>query len=268
MKYEVYRANKKGGKYVKIKTTTSCSHIDKGNASGNAFFYKRCAYQMNNKVDEAFSIVEVEVATTPEKEIIQQPTPTYTVTFTDGDIVIGIPQIVEHGKAAIEPEVPTKDGYVFDGWDKAFIYVRCDLLVNSRWKEAANKPELSTLSEETERLLRMDYLEYSKSKGWTTLFGGSPITTDDIIVGQYYGTVNGCEIISMIAGTAEHAYSQADTQIEAAGYIIIHNNGKINFVHAGGTFMSVKEAYDRGYFSKENVYGAGCLIDASFKDRY
>ena len=41
--------------------------------------------------------------------------PTYTVTFKNGDAVVGS-QSVKYGNMVEEPAAPTKDGYVFNGW--------------------------------------------------------------------------------------------------------------------------------------------------------
>ncbi len=65
----------------------------------------------------------------------EDPKPTtYTVTFKDGDTVLKT-ETVEAGKAATAPAAPTKDGYTFDGWDKAFDNVTSDLTVNAKWKQ-------------------------------------------------------------------------------------------------------------------------------------
>ncbi len=59
---------------------------------------------------------------------------TYTVIFKDGDKVLKT-EIVEEGKAATAPAAPTKAGYTFDGWDKAFNNVTADLTVTAKWKQ-------------------------------------------------------------------------------------------------------------------------------------
>ncbi len=64
----------------------------------------------------------------------ETPVTTYTVVFKDGDRVLKT-ETVEAGKAATAPAAPTKAGYTFDGWDKAFDNVTSDLTVNAKWKQ-------------------------------------------------------------------------------------------------------------------------------------
>lgn len=59
---------------------------------------------------------------------------TYTVIFKDGDKVLKT-ETVEEGKAATAPAAPTKAGYTFDGWDKAFNNVTANLTVTAKWKQ-------------------------------------------------------------------------------------------------------------------------------------
>ena len=57
---------------------------------------------------------------------------TYTVTFLDYDGFVLDEQEVSYGASAEAPEDPTRDGYVFTGWDtEAFEYVTGDLEVNA-----------------------------------------------------------------------------------------------------------------------------------------
>lgn len=61
----------------------------------------------------------------------------YTVTFngSGGELVEGVEvQKVKKGEAATAP-VYTRQGYIFDGWDKSFNDVNRNLTVNAKWKE-------------------------------------------------------------------------------------------------------------------------------------
>ena len=51
---------------------------------------------------------------------------TYTVTFKDYDGSIIDTQSVSYGGNAVEPETPTREGYNFAGWDKAFTNITAD----------------------------------------------------------------------------------------------------------------------------------------------
>jgi len=55
------------------------------------------------------------------------------VTFVDGDITLN-EQFVPFGEAAIAPDEPTKQGYVFIGWDKAFDNITENTVINAVWE--------------------------------------------------------------------------------------------------------------------------------------
>lgn len=61
----------------------------------------------------------------------------YTVEFKDGDTVLKT-EIVEAGKAATAPTLPTKDGYTAS-WDKDFSNITADTTVNVVWTENAKE---------------------------------------------------------------------------------------------------------------------------------
>ncbi len=55
----------------------------------------------------------------------------YTVTFIDHDNAVLKTQTVQHGQAATAPTDPTRTGYTFTGWDKAFHNVTSNLTVKA-----------------------------------------------------------------------------------------------------------------------------------------
>jgi hypothetical protein len=58
----------------------------------------------------------------------------YTVTFVDWDGSVIDTQTVEHGGSATAPEVSEREGYTFNGWDKAFDNVTGDLTVTAQYE--------------------------------------------------------------------------------------------------------------------------------------
>ena len=59
--------------------------------------------------------------------------PTYTVTFVDWNNEELKSETVERGKAATAPTAPTREGYTFDGWDKAFDNITAPLTVQAKY---------------------------------------------------------------------------------------------------------------------------------------
>ncbi len=58
---------------------------------------------------------------------------TYTVTFVDFDGTVLDEQIIEEGSAATAPTEPTREGYVFAGWDKTFDNVIEDITITATY---------------------------------------------------------------------------------------------------------------------------------------
>lgn len=57
-----------------------------------------------------------------------------TVTFKDYDGTILKEELVEHGKSATAPEVPSREGYIFKGWNKIFNNVTENMTVYTVWE--------------------------------------------------------------------------------------------------------------------------------------
>ena len=72
---------------------------------------------------------------------------TYSVTFKDWDGTVLKTETVESGKSATAPSVPTRKGYVFAGWDKAFTNVTSDLVVTATYTQITTPTIL--ISDET-----------------------------------------------------------------------------------------------------------------------
>jgi uncharacterized repeat protein (TIGR02543 family) len=56
------------------------------------------------------------------------------------DIIEGSKQVVKHGHAATPPAVnPTKDGYIFDGWDLDYTNITWHTDIHPKWKNEAQQ---------------------------------------------------------------------------------------------------------------------------------
>lgn len=60
---------------------------------------------------------------------------TYNVTFKDWDGTILKSEIVDYGEGATAPSNPTRDGYIFTGWDAVFDNITSDLTVIAQYTE-------------------------------------------------------------------------------------------------------------------------------------
>ena len=79
--------------------------------------------------DKEFTNIMADLVVTARYEIN-----TYTVTFKDWDGTELKTQEVQHGGDAEAPADPTRTGYTFTGWDKAFTNITADLVVTARYE--------------------------------------------------------------------------------------------------------------------------------------
>ena len=75
----------------------------------------------------------------------EMPKPTYTVTFKDWDGTTLKTEMVEEGTSVTAPNNPSRDGYIFTGWDKDFSNVTSDLIVTAQYtkNEEPEEPDNS-----------------------------------------------------------------------------------------------------------------------------
>ena len=83
--------------------------------------------------DKAFTNVTADLVVTA-----QYSANTYTVTFKDWNGTVLKTQQVQYGGAATAPANPTRTGYTFTGWDKAFNNVTANLVVTAQYVQ--NEP--------------------------------------------------------------------------------------------------------------------------------
>lgn len=89
-------------------------------------------------------IIELSDGTEINTEIIVEDknTKTYTVTFKDWDgMVIKTEEVVQNGSAN-PPVSPTKEGYLFSGWDKSYMKINNDTEVIAVYRENIVNPTI------------------------------------------------------------------------------------------------------------------------------
>ena len=79
--------------------------------------------------DKAFTNIMADLVVTAQYSIN-----TYTVTFKDWDGTVLKTQEVQYGGDAEAPADPTRTGYTFTGWDKAFTNITADLVVTAQYE--------------------------------------------------------------------------------------------------------------------------------------
>ena len=93
-----------------------------------------------------------------------------------------------------------------------------------------------------------------------------PESPEDLWISWYVGNFNGCEVV-MISGDAID-YTQAHRPVEVAGYTIVFANGQPVYVYKDRSFYTVKEAYDKDYITKNDVYSIGAEVGVEFTESY
>ena len=63
------------------------------------------------------------------------PKPTYTVTFKDWDGTVLKTQTVEEDSSATPPLNPSREGYIFTGWDKSYSNITANTIITALYTE-------------------------------------------------------------------------------------------------------------------------------------
>lgn len=79
----------------------------------------------------------------------------------------------------------------------------------------------------------------------------SPQSPSDLFIMCYYGNFSGCEAV-MIGGDGID-YTEAYRPVYVAGYEIVFPSGQPLYMYKEGKFCLVKEAYDAGVITKNDV---------------
>jgi len=88
---------------------------------------------------------------------------------------------------------------------------------------------------------------------------------EDIWVQQYFGSYSGCEVVYM---GANFAHTDAERSVEIAEYTIVFCDGREVYAYKNSRFYTLKEAYDKGLLTKEDIYEIGKLVGVEFAEQY
>ena len=111
--------------------------------------------------DKAFTSVTANLVVTAQYSIN-----TYTVTFKDWNGTVLKTQQVQYGGAATAPANPTRTGYTFTGWDKAFTNVTANLVVTAQYVQ--NEPVSTPVPSDAPQIV----------VGSKTTMAGNTVTVD------------------------------------------------------------------------------------------
>ena len=111
--------------------------------------------------DKAFTNVTADLVVTA-----QYSANTYTVTFKDWNGTVLKTQQVQYGGAATAPANPTRTGYTFTGWDKAFTNVTANLVVTAQYVQ--NEPVSTPVPSDAPQIV----------VGSKTTMAGNTVTVD------------------------------------------------------------------------------------------
>ena len=108
--------------------------------------------------------------------------------------------------------------------------------------------------------LREDYVRFLEE----TSPGENNGDLNNTRVTRYVGNYSGCEIVFMDCG---QLYTQALRYADVAGYTITFGNGQEAYAYRDAQFHTLREAYDAGLLTRQDVYDIGLQIDPSFEDK-
>ena len=107
--------------------------------------------------------------------------------------------------------------------------------------------------------MKTAYCKYTCEKNYG---GKSRFQPSDMFILRYEGKIGECHIVMM--GGDEIFYTAAIRSVEIAGYRLIFGNGQPVYAYRDGNFYTIKEAYEAGLLSKENVYEIGSIFHPEF----
>ena len=186
--------------------------------------------------DKAFTNIMADLVVTAQYEIN-----TYTVTFKDWDGTVLKTQEVQYGGDAEAPADPTRTGYTFTGWDKAFTNITADLVVTAQY---SINTYTVTFKDWNGTVLKTQEVQYGGDAeapadptrtgytftGWDKAF--TNITADLVVTAQY-------EMLGDVDGDGNVSMADALTILRMAMDILPVENQQIADVDGDGFITSM-----------------------------
>ncbi|MBR3460692.1 MAG: InlB B-repeat-containing protein, partial [Clostridia bacterium] len=210
--------------------------------------------------DTAFNNITADTVVTAQYTINS-----YTVTFKDWDGTPLKTQTVNYGGAATAPANPTRTGYAFTGWDKAFNNITADTVVTAQY--TINSYTV-TFKDWDGTTLKTQTVNYGGSAtapanptrtgytftGWDTAFGS--ITANTVVTAQYV------EIV------ATERYVPVTSIVTGKDYLLGYNDGSNVYLimnYNADPLETIYEISPYRYFYSNNhyAYGIKAVLDSS-----
>lgn len=144
-------------------------------------------------------LISIEGSTSAiELEPILAPVPEYTVTFRNDDGAVLKTQVVRKGESAIAPEIPTKTGYNFVGWDKTATNIQSDMVITAQFEKRVFDVVFVDEVNSTTETVQYEYGDILNAPemselpeaynfvGWDAILNRNTIVEDNMVVNAVY----------------------------------------------------------------------------------
>ena len=85
-------------------------------------------------------------------------------------------------------------------------------------------------------------------------------SANELSISSYLGNYNGCDIVYIYDGIA---HTTAERPVQIAEYVILFGSSQILWAYKDHRFYTIKEAYDAGLITKDDVFAIGTKIGFS-----
>lgn len=186
--------------------------------------------------------------------------PAYSKGDLDGDAVIDstdyliVKKIFLNSYRAEAKQVfaaDVNDDGSIDSFD--YLLIKRHIFGNYSIKADVMKEQIPSTENQIEQI-KLDYIEYVKKDEPKY----SDLTVSDIICGKYYGPYSGCYLIFIASNRV--GFPAAVTTKTIAGYTFVFSDGQLPLIYKDSNFYQLKEAYETGFITQEDVYDLSCYF--------
>ena len=126
-----------------------------------------------------------------------------------------------------------------------------------------HKNDCNNIDQQLASEIKTAYCQYTNKVNYG---GEQKFKPGDICILRYDGEVGGCHFVML--GGDEIDYTDAKRNVEVAEYVVMFESGQPLYAYTDGNFYTLKQAYDNGILTDNDIYKIGTRMDPSFLDRY